>query len=327
MDDTRYAIRTSALTKSYGPGTGVFDLGLRVRRGEVYGFLGPNGAGKTTTMRMLAGLVRPTSGTVTVLGRRPGTRDALSGVGALIETPALYPHLSGRDNLRLLARYAGVPPVRVAEVLDEVSMTAKADGAFRSYSLGMRQRIGVAAALLKDPELLILDEPTNGLDPAGRADMRDLIVGLRRDHRTVLLSSHLLAEVEQVCDRVGVIRQGRLIAEGTVAELRGRAGEGSLSITADPPERAAALIRQLPDVRSVDIIEGVLQVAVDPARAGAVNRLLVENGIDVTELRKRSVSLEDTFLELMGDRRHPGQAGHPGQAPGAPSEPAEVSNR
>ncbi|HEY9439288.1 MAG TPA: ATP-binding cassette domain-containing protein [Streptomyces sp.] len=321
MDDTRYAIRTSALTKSYGPGTGVFDLGLRVRRGEVYGFLGPNGAGKTTTMRMLAGLVRPTSGTVTVLGRRPGTRDALSGVGALIETPALYPHLSGRDNLRLLARYAGVPPVRVAEVLDEVSMTAKADGAFRSYSLGMRQRIGVAAALLKDPELLILDEPTNGLDPAGRADMRDLIVGLRRDHRTVLLSSHLLAEVEQVCDRVGVIRQGRLIAEGTVAELRGRAGEGSLSITADPPERAAALVRQLPDVRSVDIIEGVLQVAVDPARAGAVNRLLVENGIDVTELRQRSVSLEDTFLELVGDRRHPGQA------PGAPSEPAEVSNR
>ena len=321
MDDARYAIRTSALTKSYGPGTGVFDLGLRVRRGEVYGFLGPNGAGKTTTMRMLAGLVRPTSGTVTVLGRRPGTRDALSGVGALIETPALYPHLSGRDNLRLLARYAGVPPVRVAEVLDEVSMTAKADGAFRSYSLGMRQRIGVAAALLKDPELLILDEPTNGLDPAGRADMRDLIVGLRRDHRTVLLSSHLLAEVEQVCDRVGVIRQGRLIAEGTVAELRGRAGEGSLSITADPPERAAALVRQLPDVRSVDIIEGVLQVAVDPARAGAVNRLLVENGIDVTELRQRSVSLEDTFLELVGDRRHPGQA------PGAPSEPAEVSNR
>ena len=321
MDDARYAIRTSALTKSYGPGTGVFDLGLRVRRGEVYGFLGPNGAGKTTTMRMLAGLVRPTSGTVTVLGRRPGTRDALSGVGALIETPALYPHLSGRDNLRLLARYAGVAPARVAEVLDEVSMTAKADGAFRSYSLGMRQRIGVAAALLKDPELLILDEPTNGLDPAGRADMRDLIVGLRRDHRTVLLSSHLLAEVEQVCDRVGVIRQGRLIAEGTVAELRGRAGEGSLSITADPPERAAALVRQLPDVRSVDIIEGVLQVAVDPARAGAVNRLLVENGIDVTELRQRSVSLEDTFLELVGDRRHPGQA------PGAPSEPAEVSKR
>ena len=321
MDDTRYAIRTSALTKSYGPGTGVFDLGLRVRRGEVYGFLGPNGAGKTTTMRMLVGLVRPTSGTVTVLGRRPGTRDALSGVGALIETPALYPHLSGRDNLRLLARYAGVAPARVAEVLDEVSMTAKADGAFRSYSLGMRQRIGVAAALLKDPELLILDEPTNGLDPAGRADMRDLIVGLRRDHRTVLLSSHLLAEVEQVCDRVGVIRQGRLIAEGTVAELRGRAGEGSLSITADPPERAAALVRQLPDVRSVDIIEGVLQVAVDPARAGAVNRLLVENGIDVTELRQRSVSLEDTFLELVGDRRHPGQA------PGAPSEPAEVSKR
>jgi ABC-2 type transport system ATP-binding protein len=185
----------------------------------------------------------------------------------------------------------------------------------------MRQRIGVAAALLKNPELLILDEPANGLDPAGRADMRDLIVGLRRDHRTVLLSSHLLAEVEQVCDRVGVIRQGRLIAEGTVAELRGRTGEGSLSITADPLDRAADLVRRLPDVRSADILDGVLQVAVDPARAAAVNRLLVENGIDVTELRRRRVSLEDTFLELVGAHRHPGQA------PEAQAEPAEVSNR
>lgn len=322
MDEDRCAIRTDALTKRYGPGTGVFGLDLRVRRGEVYGFLGPNGAGKTTTMRMLVGLISPTSGTVTVLGRRPGTRHALAKVGALIETPALYPHLSGRDNLRVLARYAGVDPARVNRVLDEVSMTPKADGTFSSYSLGMRQRIGVAAALLKDPELLILDEPANGLDPAGQADMRNLILTLRREHRTVLLSSHLLTDVEQVCDRVGVIRQGRLIAEGTVAELRGRAGEGTLSITATPLEHAATLLRQLPDVRSVHITNRTLHITIDPARAGSVNRLLVENGITVTELHQHNASLEETFLTLMGEQQQ-----HPEQTPHTPPEPAETRSR
>jgi ABC-type multidrug transport system ATPase subunit len=298
------AIHTTALTKKYGPGTGVFGLDLTVHRGEVYGFLGPNGSGKTTTMRMLVGLVRPTSGSVSVLGHPAGSREGLAGVGALIESPALYPHLSGRDNLRILARYAGVPEARVDAVLDEVAMAARADVAFRACSLGMRQRIAVAAALLKDPALLILDEPTNGLDPAGMADMRELITRLRGDHRTVLLSSHLLAEVELLCDRVGVIRQGRLVAEGTVAEIRGRIGTGALAITASDPGRAAELLRGLPAVADVRVVDGVLHVAVDPREAAAVNRLLVTGGIDVHELRQRPASLESAFFELVGDREH-----------------------
>ncbi|WP_328891748.1 ABC transporter ATP-binding protein [Streptomyces sp. NBC_00316] len=300
------AIRTSGLTKRYGPETGVFDLDMTVRRGKVYGFLGPNGAGKSTTMRMLVGLIRPTSGTATVLGHRAGTRSSLHGVGALIEAPALYPHLSGRDNLRVLAGYASVPTARIEQVLEEVGMTAKADVAYRSYSLGMKQRIAVAAALLKDPTLLILDEPTNGLDPEGMASMRELITGLRRDNRTVLLSSHLLAEVEHLCDRVGVIRHGRLIAEGTVAELRRGVGEGGLTVTVDSPERAAELVRQLPAVRSATVGDGDLRVVVDPREAAAVNRLLVVNGLEVSELRKQVLSLEDVFLDLVEGHRPTG---------------------
>ncbi|WP_037823543.1 ATP-binding cassette domain-containing protein [Streptomyces sp. NRRL B-24720] len=300
------AIRTSGLTKRYGPETGVFDLDMTVRRGEVYGFLGPNGAGKSTTMRMLVGLIRPTSGTATVLGHRAGTRSSLRAVGSLIEAPALYPHLSGRDNLRVLVGYASVPTARIEQVLEEVGMTAKADVAFRAYSLGMKQRIAVAAALLKDPDLLILDEPTNGLDPEGMASMRDLITGLRRENRTVLLSSHQLAEVEHLCDRVGVIRHGRLIAEGTVAELRRGGSEGGLTVTVDSPERAAELVRQLPAVRSVTAGDGKLRVVVDPREAAAVNRLLVVNGLEVSELHQQVLSLEDVFLDLVEDHRPTG---------------------
>ncbi|MFG2359923.1 ATP-binding cassette domain-containing protein [Streptomyces sp. NPDC048521] len=305
-DDGDIAVRASGLTKRYGPETGVFDLDLSIRRGEVYGLLGPNGAGKSTAMRMLVGLIRPTSGTATVLGHPAGTSSSLRGVGALIEAPALYPHLSGRDNLRILAGYASVPAARVDRVLEDVGMTAKAHVAFHAYSLGMKQRLAVAAALLKDPALLILDEPTNGLDPEGVVSMRDLIAGLRRDNRTVLLSSHLLSEVEHVCDRVGVIRRGRLIADGTVAELRRGVDEGGLSVTVDSPERAAELVRQLPAVRSATVVDGELRVAVDPHEAPAVNRLLVMNGLDVSELRKRVPSLEDVFFDLVEDHRPTG---------------------
>ncbi|HEX5617550.1 MAG TPA: ATP-binding cassette domain-containing protein, partial [Solirubrobacteraceae bacterium] len=209
-------IETSALTKRYGETVAVDRLDLRVRRGEVYGFLGPNGAGKSTTLRMLLGLVRPTSGAVTVLGGRPGTPAALSRVGAMIEGPAFYPFLSGRDNLRVLARYAGAPESRIGAVLAEVDLEDRAGDRVAAYSMGMKQRLGIAAALLKDPELLLLDEPTNGLDPAGMAEMRDFIRSLGAGGRTVLLSSHLMGEVELVCDRVGVIRAGSLVAEGTV---------------------------------------------------------------------------------------------------------------
>jgi len=295
MDDS-FVIETSELTKRYGDRILAVDrLGLRVRRGEVYGFLGPNGAGKTTTLRMLLGLVRPTSGTALVLGAAPGSPEGLVRVGALVESPSLYPFLSGRDNLRVLARHARIPESRVEAVLEEVELTDRGSDRFATYSLGMKQRLGVAAALLKDPELLILDEPTNGLDPAGMAEMRTFIRGLGRGRRTVLLSSHLMTEVEQICDRVGVIRGGALVGEGTVAELRGRE---TLRVRADPVAAAERLLATLPAVERVVVADGGLHIAADPAAAPGINRALVEAGIAVSELSREQASLEQVFLEL-----------------------------
>jgi ABC-2 type transport system ATP-binding protein len=191
---------------------------------------------------MLLGLIRPTSGAASVLGRSPGHPESLAHVGALVESPTFYPYLSGKDNLRVIARYAGAPKERIEKVFDLVNLTDRAHDRFAMYSLGMKQRLGVAAALLKDSELLILDEPTNGLDPAGMADMRDLIRRLGSGERTVLLSSHLLGEVEQICDRVGVISRGRLIAESTVEELRGK---GALLVGVKPLNRARERVEQL----------------------------------------------------------------------------------
>jgi ABC-type multidrug transport system ATPase subunit len=292
------AIETHALTKRYGDALVAVDaLDLRVRRGEVYGFLGPNGAGKSTTLRMLLGLVRPTSGEAAVLGRPPGSPLGLARIGAIVEAPAFYPFLSGRDNLRALAGHAGVGEERVDAVLAEVGLRERGTDRTATYSLGMKQRLGVAAALLKDPELLILDEPSNGLDPAGMAEMRELVRSLGDGGRTVILSSHLMGEVEQVSDRVGVIRAGSLVAEGTVEELRGRAG---LRVRAEPLEAAARTIGALPGVDGVTRVDGLLEVAVDTALAPAVNRALVEAGVAVSELYRQTASLEDVFLELTG---------------------------
>src|SRR2546421_11009921 len=213
------AVSTDNLTKRYGEHLAVDGVSLTVRRGEVYGFLGPNGAGKTTTLRMVLGLIRPTSGTATVLGEPPGAANA--NVGALVEGPGFYPYLSGRDNLRVLARYRGLDEAEVGDVLVRVDLGDRAGDRFSRYSLGMKQRLGVAAALLGNPELLILDEPTNGLDPAGMSDMRRLLVQLAEAGHTGLRSSHLLGEVQEICDRVGVISRGRLVTEATVDELRG----------------------------------------------------------------------------------------------------------
>jgi ABC-type multidrug transport system ATPase subunit len=302
--DSDLVVETRDLGKRYGERVvAVTQLNMRVRRGEVYGFLGPNGAGKTTTLRMLLGLIRPTSGSARVLGARPGSAEGLARLGALVETPTFYPFLSGRDNLRALARHAGAPETRVAEALAEVELSDRADDRFRTYSLGMKQRLGVAGALLKDPELLILDEPTNGMDPAGMAEMRAFIRNLGRGSRTVLLSSHLMTEVEQICDRVGVIRSGTLVGEGTVDELRGRA---SLRIRADPLDDAERVVRTLPGIERVTIDDGALHIAADPGSASEINRALVESGIAVSELRLEQASLEEAFLELTegagGDR-------------------------
>jgi ABC-2 type transport system ATP-binding protein len=288
-------IETHELTKRYGEAVAVDRLDLGVRRGEVYGFLGPNGAGKTTTLRMLLGLVRPTSGTAAVLGAAPGSPQSLARIGAMVEAPGFYPYLSGADNLRVLAGHAGVAPARVDTVLEQVGLSDRAGDRTAAYSMGMKQRLGVAAALLKDPELLILDEPTNGLDPAGMAEMRTFIRELAREGRTVLLSSHLMNEIEQVSDRVGVIRDGSLVAEGTVEELRGRTG---LRVRAEPIADAARIIGAHPGVEAVEAVDGHLDVTVDAGRAAAINHDLVTAGVAVSEIYGARASLEDVFLEL-----------------------------
>jgi ABC-2 type transport system ATP-binding protein len=290
------AIETRDLTKVYGKRiTAVDRLNLTVRRGEVYGFLGPNGAGKTTTLQMLLGLVDSTSGTATVLGRAPGDPDTLVRVGAMVEAPAFYPYLSGYDNLRVVAHLAGFPRNRIDVALSEVDLVDRAGHRFKTYSQGMRQRLGVAAALLKEPDLLILDEPTNGLDPAGMADMRRLIRSLGSGDRTVVLSSHLLGEVQQVCDRVGVISRGSLIAENTVSDLRGRR---SVLVRAEPLAIAREIAERLLGTERVQVLDGTLRLNIDPADSARINRKLVLAGIAVNEVRPIERTLEDVFLEM-----------------------------
>jgi ABC-2 type transport system ATP-binding protein len=293
-----FPVETVDLTKRYGRLVAVDSVDLTVRPGEVYGFLGPNGAGKTTTLRMLLGLVRPTAGSVRLFGERPGSPRHLANVGALIEGPGFYPYLSGRENLRVLAKYARVPAARVPAVLDTVDLTDRAGDKFTTYSLGMKQRLGVAAALLKDPKLLILDEPTNGLDPAGMVDMRALIRRLGAGGCTVLVSSHQLGEVQQICDRVGVISRGRLIAQSTVAELR---GSTRLRVVASPLERAAELARELIGADQVHVEDGGLDLDLEARKASWLNTELVTAGLAVSELRTSERDLEQVFFELTGD--------------------------
>ncbi|MFI8977731.1 ABC transporter ATP-binding protein [Nocardia asteroides] len=285
---------TDGLTKRYGEHLAVDAVSMRVATGEIYGFLGPNGAGKTTTLRMLAGLIRPSAGTALVRGLPPGDPVVLRRIGVLIEGPGFYPYLSGRDNLRVLARYRGHRSDAVDRALDRVGLANRAGDRFRTYSLGMKQRLGVGAALLGDPDLLVLDEPTNGLDPAGLADMRRLIVDLAADGHTVLLSSHQLAEVQEICHRVGVIAGGRLLAESTVAELRGTA---TLLVRADPVAPAVAAIRAVTDAPVRAGTEGI-RVEATAATAPAVARAVLAAGADLLELRVDEKSLEEVFFEM-----------------------------
>jgi ABC-2 type transport system ATP-binding protein len=296
-------VEARRLTKRYAKVTAVDALDLTVRAGEVYGFLGPNGAGKTTTLRMLLGLIKPTSGEVRLFGRAPGQAGHLSSVGALVEGPAFYPYLSGRDNLRVMARHAGLDYARIPAVLDQVELTDRAADRYATYSLGMKQRLGVAAALLKDPRLVVLDEPTNGLDPAGMADMRLLVRRLGAAGCTVLLSSHLMTEVQEVCDRVGIVVRGKLVAESTVAELR---GESTLHIVADPLDKAISCVRAMLGDRAVRVVDDGLDLSVPPERAAAVNAELVGAGVAVSALGVRERSLEQAFFELTGGQNHAG---------------------
>src|ERR1700674_958157 len=292
-------VETNGLTKRYGTVvTAVDRLDLSVYRGEVYGFLGPNGAGKTTTLRMLLGLIKPTMGGAKVMGAAPGSPASLIKVGAIVETPAFYPYMTGYDNLRLLAMYCGVDKSRVDATLAEVDLTPRAHHKFSTYSLGMKQRLGIAAALLKEPELLILDEPTNGLDPQGMADVRNLIIELGKGERTVLISSHLLGEVELMCTRVGVIRKGKIVAEGTVDQLRGAA---TLTVRGTPAELArTVLVKDAGEENVTALGDGAFSLKVDLQRTAEINQHLVQAGVAVTELHADERSLEDIFMELTG---------------------------
>jgi ABC-2 type transport system ATP-binding protein len=292
------AVRTRGLTKTYGETVAVRDVDLEVPAGQVYGFLGPNGAGKTTTLRMLLRLIRPTAGTVEIFGASTGS---LARVGALIEGPAFYPHLSGRDNLRALAVRAGVSRRRITEALELAGLAGRAGDRYANYSLGMKQRLGVAAANLTRPDLLVLDEPTNGLDPAGMADMRETVRAFADAGRTVLLSSHLLDEVRQVCDHVGIISHGELVAQKPIGEL---AGGGTLRVVAEPLDRADDKVQRMLGPDAVRIDDGALRITAEADMAPAVNRALVAEGIAVHELRWLQPDLQEVFLELtQGARR------------------------
>lgn len=294
-------IETKGLTKRYGSGIVAVDsVDMAVRRGEVYGFLGPNGAGKSTTLRMLVGLIRPDSGWATVAGHEPGKPAGLARIGSLIEQASFYPYLSGRNNLKVVADHAGVADRRVDAVLDEVDLLDAANRRFSTYSTGMKQRLGVAAALLKKPELLILDEPTNGLDPQGMAEMRMLIRRLGQGEHTVLVSSHLLGEVEQICNRVGVISHGRLVRESTVSDLR---GSTALLVRARPNDVARQMLTEMFGPEAVGQVDGALRVSTDLEHSAELNTRLATAGVAVSELRPIQKSLEEVFFQLTGEEQ------------------------
>ena len=294
------ALQTEGLTKRFRNRTAVDRLTMRVERGDIYGFLGPNGAGKSTTLRMLLGLVRPTSGVIKfpVPESRWEYLRARSRIGAIVESPAFYENFSGRRNLQLLASLSGgVQLKRVEQVLEIVDLHDRARDPVRVYSYGMRQRLGIAQALLPTPELIILDEPTNGLDPQGIKETRQLIRRLRDEFKlTVMLSSHLLTEVEQLCNRVGIIHEGRLLYEGGPEALV--APTNRFKMRVDNLSAATELLTKEPGVKVSQNGAAFLRIDADAERIPAVNAMLVAHGIGVYELTPEQESLEEAFLRL-----------------------------
>jgi ABC-2 type transport system ATP-binding protein len=292
-------LRASGLVKRFGALTAVNGLDLEVKRGEVVGLLGPNGAGKSTTIGMILGLIRPTAGRAEIQGHDVATHreQALASLGAMLEVTSFYPYLSGHDNLMAIALLrGGVAPSRVGPMLERLGLKDRARSKFRTYSLGMRQRLGIASTLLHDPAVVILDEPANGLDPAGQREIRELIRELAKEGRGVLLASHLLYEVEQVCDRVMVVQKGKLVASGTIAEIT-RGGGSYLVVVAEPP-RAALVLRKVEGVRDVRVTERGLEVVAGADLGEALNRALVVEQLYASAIVPRQSSLEDVFLEL-----------------------------
>jgi ABC-2 type transport system ATP-binding protein len=336
-------VRTVGLTKRYGQRLAVNGLSLDVQRGDVFGLLGPNGSGKTTTLRMLLGLVWPTAGEIHMFGgdmaESTQRRAALRRVGAVVEQPAFYPYLSGRENLRGVAVFAGLADTpqtrtRIEEALAHVGLAERANDAYRKYSLGMKQRLGIAAALLMEPELVILDEPTNGLDPAGVVEVRGLISTLAQRGITIVLSSHLLYEVQQVCTRVAVLKDGALLGQGLVSELL--AAQGGIQLAFADADLLPQAVTALQAASSeASWLRGARYVQPEPGawvppggwyllvdapteRAADVNELLASHGLYAAEVRRREGSLETYFLTLTG-----GTPATPAPAPATSESPAQ----
>jgi ABC-2 type transport system ATP-binding protein len=295
------AIETTQLAKRFGQRDALAGVNLSVPRGCAFGFLGPNGAGKTTLIRLLLGLTTATAGEMRLLGEPVPARrtEALARVGAIVEEPRFHGHLTGRENLVVnAAARGGQARGRIPGALERVGMTERADERVRGYSMGMRQRLGIARCLLADPELLILDEPMNGLDPAGIIEFRALIRSFVDEGRTVFLSSHLLDEVERTCDMVAIVDQGRIVTQGPIGEIAG-GGDGTLVVGCDDPVRAAALLSARDDVLSAVAEEGEVRVVLaDGADPADLNDALVGAGLRVRRLQPAHVSLEERFLNV-----------------------------
>lgn len=294
-------IATKGLLKKYRGRAAVEDLNLNIRKGEIYGFLGPNGAGKTTTIRLLLGLISPTAGSIEIFGRnlKKEKLAILRKIGSLVESPSYYGHLTAVQNLEAIRRILNVPKSRIPEVLDIVSLTGEEKRPVKGFSLGMKQRLGIASALLGSPELLILDEPTNGLDPSGIQEIRDLIKRMPQEHGiTVLVSSHLLSEIELMADTVGIIRQGKMVYQDSISNLQQRAA-GEMRLVVSEPEQALS-------VAGHRGYEGALQQGalsfsrMNDARVALLVKTLVENGHAVYRVEERRQSLEEFFLQVVG---------------------------
>jgi ABC-2 type transport system ATP-binding protein len=294
-------IEVRGLCKSYGELVAVDDVDLTVEAGDVFGYLGPNGAGKTTSLRMMLGLIAPSAGSVRLFGRDPqASVKALEGVAGFVEAPTFYPYLNGRTNLDLFAALdGGGAKERIGEALEIVGLGDRAKDRVGTYSHGMRQRLGIAASLLRAPRLLLLDEPATGLDPGGMRDMRDLIRDLSARGMTVLLSSHLLTEVEELCNRVAIVREGRVAYQGSLEELRRQAGSGYLLRTSDDDRarRVAEAQEGIAEVRPAPE-RGLTFSAEDEAAIGALSLALAESGALILELSSRHATLEDLFFRL-----------------------------
>jgi ABC-2 type transport system ATP-binding protein len=304
-------LEVRGFTKKFGDFVAVDSLSFEVRRGDVYGFLGPNGSGKSTTIRAIFGLVEPTEGEIRLLGHQAGGSGGREGVAGFVDMPGFYDYLSARDNLKVLAaadQRKEEPPM--TRVLETVGLLGRERDKVKTYSTGMKQRLAIASALLREPEVLILDEPTNGLDPGGMRDVRDLIRRLNEDGLTIFLSSHLLAEVEQLCNRVALIGHGRLLAEGTIAEVvGGDNGRPGYRLVVDDAKSALRILESTTHITGASVAEppdGLgdkeIRFAVGPEGPGPVVRDLVAGGVAVLALVPARPSLEDLFLELTEER-------------------------